>query len=148
VAQVESDGMGAQEDLSCYLSVAETGRHEVGDPALGVGHAVPAVRRPRRPVPVVQPDARAAQLGADARHPVAVAEPLVHRMGLPHQGHGVVVAAAGGGGQGGVLGCGSACELSRVAARHLLKQGRIALDQAADMQGRRRDSGIPRTALR
>jgi hypothetical protein len=60
VAQVESDGMGAQEDLSRYLPVAETGGHEVGDPALGIGHAVPAIRGPRRPVPVVQPDTRAA----------------------------------------------------------------------------------------
>jgi hypothetical protein len=60
----------------------------------------------------------------------------------------VVVAAAGGGGQCGVLGCGGAGELSRVAARHLLEQRRIALDEAAHMQGRRRDSGIPRTAVR
>ena len=82
VAQVERDGVRAQEYPVRHLPVAEPLRHQVGDPPLGVGQAVPAEGRAVRVGPVAEPGARGPQPGPDPGQVVGVAELFVQGMGL------------------------------------------------------------------
>ena len=82
MAQVEGDGVRAQEYPARHLAVAEPFGHQVGDAPLGVGQAVPAHGRPVRVPPVAEPGAGRAQPGPHPGHAVVGAEPLVEGMSL------------------------------------------------------------------
>jgi hypothetical protein len=93
LAQVESDGVRADEQLVGYLPIGQAPGHQAGRGLLDVGEAGPASRRPSLTRPVPAPHPELAQPPAGTRHASPRPEPAVLHERLLQAANGLVVPA-------------------------------------------------------